>query len=499
MSNITQINSYQDSYNNSFCRAVNYSVVKTSFISLEPIPSKTLFEVLGERVIRPLIDWFLPPPDEIDLEKVGDHLSNETLAEIFKCYSHGNIDQILDTHGKKFLKKIKGRSIIDVVLDSNTQSKETLRKILKYYLPLFDGNEIKEFLHYQGAKFQDDIEAVLEELDYNLPHETLVRLLGYYKFDKLKLNLIDELARKCHHNCKHHHKLLSSEDKKKLKAHARWLKNGSFKEFFERNGLIGLPEDLDNVFSPLVTSPLLAKERKDLGIEKVKGVLLYGPPGTGKTSVARNLANYLGVNDEHVVLGTGTELFDSYWGRTEEKIRRIFAPSQKAFTKLGEASPLYMVILDEIDSIAQKRMENEPHFTSATNQLLSCIDGFQQQTNLIVVGITNRINLLDPAILRTGRLGLHIKMDYPNERQRAGIISYYLNKIGKEYLSEEVQIEELVGLTANYTGADIKGLVEKVKLTAFTRITDSYRNGGRRHSQAVITIDDFKILIENKG
>lgn len=145
-------------------------------------------------------------------------------------------------------------------------------------------------------------------------------------------------------------------------------------------------------------------------------MLLFGPPGTGKTLIARTLAKCLNAEECKVV--NGPELFDKFVGETERKIRELFAKAEEDQKLNGDDSGLHVIVFDEIDSICKQRGSigsGTGVRDDAVNQLLTKIDGVESLNNILVIGMTNRKDLLDDAILRPGRLELHVEIGLPDE------------------------------------------------------------------------------------
>jgi transitional endoplasmic reticulum ATPase len=214
---------------------------------------------------------------------------------------------------------------------------------------------------------------------------------------------------------------------------------------------------LEEVKRELEEAIILPIKRKDIyermGIEPVKGVLLVGPPGTGKTMLAKAIANESGVNFISV---NGPEIFSKWVGESEKAIREIFR-------KARLSSPA-IIFFDEIEAIASVRgISSSEVYNSVLSQFLTEFDGFKSNENVFVLGATNRPDLLDPALLRSGRFDKIILILPPNEIERQAIFRIYLKKMP---IDQDVDIFELARITNWYTGADIKNVCREAALIA---------------------------------
>ena len=225
----------------------------------------------------------------------------------------------------------------------------------------------------------------------------------------------------------------------------------------EDMGIGGLDEELFNIFRRTFASRRFSTATIErFGIKHVKGILLYGPPGTGKTLIARQLAKALNVKDLKIV--NGPEIFSKFVGESEENIRKLFAEARKDEERMGDKSPLHIIVFDEIDAICKQRGVHGgvggQVSDQVVNQLLTNIDGVEALNNIVVIGMTNRKDLLDEAILRPGRFEVHVEVKLPNEEGRQQILRIHTKNLrDNKLLDPECRLEELARLTKNFTGA----------------------------------------------
>ncbi len=215
---------------------------------------------------------------------------------------------------------------------------------------------------------------------------------------------------------------------------------------------------LQNVKKKLIETvewPLTNPEAFDrLGIKPPRGILLYGPPGTGKTLLAKAVANESKANFMSI---KGPEVYSKWVGESEKAVREIF--------KKAKQSAPSIVFLDELDSIAPRRGSHEGSRVTETvvNQLLTSMDGLETMENVVVVGATNRPDILDPGLLRAGRFDRLILVGSPDEEARLEIYKIHTKKMA---LSSDVNLEELARLSEGYVGADIESVCREAAMNA---------------------------------
>ncbi|KAI9439370.1 AAA-domain-containing protein [Lactarius psammicola] len=241
---------------------------------------------------------------------------------------------------------------------------------------------------------------------------------------------------------------------------------------FEDIGIGGLDREFRAIFRRVFASrmfpPALAEK---LGIQHVKGILLHGPPGTGKTLMARQIGNML--NARAPKIKDCPEIMSKHVGQSGENIRKLFEDAEEEYKEKGDESGLHIIIFDELDAMFKRRGTTNCATgvdDSVVNQLLSKMDGVDQLNNILVIGITNRVDLIDEALLRPGRLEVLMEISLPDEDGRHQILEIHTAKMRKDgVIDGDVDIKELARLTKNFSGASIGGLVKSATSFAFDR------------------------------
>lgn len=242
---------------------------------------------------------------------------------------------------------------------------------------------------------------------------------------------------------------------------------------FEDMGIGGLDTEFGAIFRRAFASRIFPPGLiEKMGIQHVKGILLYGPPGTGKTLIARQIGNMLNSRPPKVI--NGPEVLNKYVGQSEENIRKLFADAEKEYKEKGDESGLHIIIFDELDAVCKQRGSGAGGGTgvgdSVVNQLLSKLDGVDQLNNILLIGMTNRMDMIDDALLRPGRLEVHMEISLPDEAGRQQILKIHTSKLLKNgVLDNDVDVMELAHLTKNFSGAEIGGLVKSASSFAFNR------------------------------
>lgn len=202
------------------------------------------------------------------------------------------------------------------------------------------------------------------------------------------------------------------------------------------------------------------KKFKDMGAVMPKGALMVGPPGVGKTYLAKAIAGEAEVSFFYV---SGSEFIEKYVGVGASRVREIFKQAQKKSPSL--------IFIDEIDAVAKKRDENigNSEATNTLNQLLVEMDGFDTNSQVVVIGSTNLKDVIDPAILRPGRFDRIIEISFPNLKEREQIFEIYLKKVKlKQRNGNEIEFykKRMATLTPGFSGADISNIVNEAAIIA---------------------------------
>ncbi len=224
----------------------------------------------------------------------------------------------------------------------------------------------------------------------------------------------------------------------------------------------GLRDQLGKV-REIIELPLKHPELFErFGIAPPKGVLLHGPPGTGKTLIARAVANESGANFFSI---NGPEIMSKYYGQSEQKLREIFM-------KAEDTAPS-IIFIDEIDSIAPKREEVQGEVERrVVAQLLTLMDGMKERGHVIVIGATNRIDAVDPALRRPGRFDREINIGVPDKNGRREILAIHtrgMPMLGMDENKKAQFLDELAELTYGFVGADLAALARESAMNALRR------------------------------
>nr|WCZ58294.1 vesicular-fusion protein SEC18 [Paratrimastix eleionoma] len=268
----------------------------------------------------------------------------------------------------------------------------------------------------------------------------------------------------------------------------------------EQMGIGGLNDQfmtiLRRAFASRVCSAAFVNQ---LGVKHVRGILLYGPPGTGKTLLARQIGKMLNSHEPKIV--SGPEILSKFVGESEKNMRELFADAEAEYTEKGDESDLHLIIFDEIDAICKTRGSfgtGSGVGDSVLNQLLAKLDGVNSLNNILVIGMTNRKDMIDSALLRPGRLEVHVEIGLPDQAGRLQILNIHTRKIKTSgHLASDVNISQIASLTPNYTGAELEGVVKAATSHAIFRKTDfkNFGKGVETNEDTQVSMDDFLLAV----
>ena len=230
-------------------------------------------------------------------------------------------------------------------------------------------------------------------------------------------------------------------------------------------GIDEVKEELEEIID-FLKNP---KKYTDFGVRMPKGVLLVGPPGVGKTLIAKAVAGEAGVP---FFYQSGSAFVQIYVGMGAKRVRDLFQKAKQMAPSI--------IFIDEIDAVGKARggMRNDER-EATLNQLLTEMDGFQDSSEVIVIGATNKIEILDEALLRPGRFDRRIFVSLPGKEDRKKILQVYLKKI-----PHYVDLEALAQMTVGFSGAALSSLVNEAALHAI------------RANRKVVTMEDFEAVRE---
>ncbi|TVR79172.1 MAG: ATP-dependent metallopeptidase FtsH/Yme1/Tma family protein [Rhodospirillales bacterium] len=214
-----------------------------------------------------------------------------------------------------------------------------------------------------------------------------------------------------------------------------------------------------------------------LGARQPKGILLVGPPGTGKTLLARAVAGEANVPFFSI---SGSEFVEMFVGVGAARVRDLFEQARKAAPSI--------IFIDELDALGQARgagqgmpSGGQSEKEQTLNQLLNEMQGFDTREGVVILGATNQPQVLDPALLRAGRFDRQVLVDRPDKKGRLAILKVHANKVK---LADDIDLDQIAGLTAGFSGADLENLVNEAAIQAT-----------RRNADAIAT-EDFTAAVE---
>jgi transitional endoplasmic reticulum ATPase len=248
-------------------------------------------------------------------------------------------------------------------------------------------------------------------------------------------------------------------------------------------GDIGGLENVKRELQEAVEWPLKYPELyKAIGYSMPKGILLYGPSGTGKTLLAKAIATE---SEANFISVRGPELLSKWVGESERGVREVFRRAR-------QAAPC-VIFFDEIDALAPVRgLGGDSMVTErVVSQLLTELDGIQGLQGVVVLAATNRIDMVDPALLRAGRFDKVIQIPLPDKQARKEILAIHTKKIPK---SKDVDLDRIVELTEGFSGADLAAVANTAVSIVLQQFIQKYPKpeDAKKHvDEAVVTMDNF--------
>ena len=401
---------------------------------------------------------------------------------------HGEVEKRVVSQMLTLMDGLKGRGKLIVIGATNIpdQVDPALRRPGRFdreiRIDAPDRNGRKEILqiHTRGMPMSDDVKLDdLADITYGYVGADLAALARESAMNALRRHLpeIDlekpipvEVLEKME---------VTMED---FKAAHRGIEPSAMREFLvevpkvsweDIGGLEAAKQQLQEAVEWPLTKPEVFKR---MGITPPRGILLYGPPGTGKTLLAKAVASESSANFISI---KGPEVMSKWVGESEKAVRELFK-------KARQVAPT-IVFLDELDSIAPMRgMDTGSHVTdSVVNQLLTSIDGLESMEGVVVVGATNRPDIIDAGLLRPGRFDRLVMIPSPDKKARLEIFKIHTKNMP---LDKDVNLKKLADLTENYSGADIESLCREAAMLAIRKSDKSKKVTKENFDQAMDSV-----------
>lgn len=247
-----------------------------------------------------------------------------------------------------------------------------------------------------------------------------------------------------------------------------------------------MPEETKREITQVMRFIKNRKKYEEIGARIPKNTLLYGKPGTGKTLIAKAISNECGVN---FIFRAGSDFAERYVGDTPKKIKKMFEDARKNAPTI--------LFIDEIDAVAKRRTEDtNGEDLKGLTQLLTELDGFDTTDDVFLIGATNTLDLLDPAILRSGRFDKKIKILTPNEENRKEMFELYIGKVKHE---DDMDYELYATRTMGCTGADISTIVNNAAISAVDDDRDKISSEDILNEiDKILMFDDSENSLEKK-
>ena len=262
----------------------------------------------------------------------------------------------------------------------------------------------------------------------------------------------------------------------------------------ERYNIGGVDKYIRQFINEIIAPRLLPKELQEkMSLSSIsRGGMLFGPPGTGKTLFFRVLELLLRDNNfpVKVVVRSGPEVFNRYVGESESKVREIFAEAEK------DPNTIFLILIDEVDAMLPRRGVSDSTGTAdkVVTQFLTCLDGVNKKNNVIVFGTTNRLDLIDPAVMRPGRMNMKMEFSLPDEQQRLQILEIQSKELRSSGMfHHDVDLDYLAEKTTGFTGAELVSLIDSAKVSALRRAQGLSEEDMYFSPQAINNLTTFQL------
>ena len=262
----------------------------------------------------------------------------------------------------------------------------------------------------------------------------------------------------------------------------------------ERYNIGGMDKYIRQFINEIVAPRLLPAELqgKMSSSSISRGGILFGPPGTGKTLFVRVLESLLRDNNfpVNVKYRSGSEVLNRFVGESESNVREIFAEAEK------DPNTIYLILIDELDAMLVRRGLTDSTGTAdrVVTQFLTCLDGLNKMNNLIVFGTTNRLDLIDPAVMRPGRMNMKMEFSLPDEQQRLQILEIQSKELrASGMFHPDVDLDYLAAKTTGFTGAELVSLIDSAKVSSLRRAQGLSEKDMYFSPQAISNLTTFEL------
>ncbi len=270
-----------------------------------------------------------------------------------------------------------------------------------------------------------------------------------------------------------------------------------FKKFLSMQRIGGLSEQTQKIYNEIILPRQQYSAWGQANGQKAnKGFLLAGPPGTGKTRLIEALGTLLGCTGDRLKFVVGASIWNKYIGESEKRVRALFESARIAQRDLGLKSPLFLIAIDECENVFSKRQDSDANWKSGvTTTFLSEIDGIDSLNNVIVIGITNKPDMIDEAVIRPGRLSPTITMGNPNKEGIKEIFNIHMREMKDNgIIDESIDIDQLAEMALGHSGAFIEGIVRLAFSYSLARLNEAGipPEDIKGHPLSKLTMPDFE-------